>query len=90
MEREQMKKARRIIRKLSEVCDKLPSALFVTGVSGCPEHPTFGGGFGDVYCASHNGKAVALKVMRHFSQGTKLRDIRLVSFLHLGPVLFTL
>jgi hypothetical protein len=90
MEREQMKKARRIIRKLSEVCDKLPSALFVTGVSGCPEHPTFGGGFGDVYCASHSGKAVALKVMRHFSQGAKLRDIRLVSFLHLGPVLFTL
>ncbi|KAJ7886908.1 kinase-like domain-containing protein [Mycena leptocephala] len=77
MEREQMKKARRIIRKLSEVCDKLPSALFVTGVSGCPEHPTFGGGFGDVYCASHSGKAVALKVMRHFSQGAKLRDIRL-------------
>ncbi|KAJ7770552.1 kinase-like domain-containing protein [Mycena metata] len=77
LERTQGKKARRIIRKLSEACDKLPSALFVTGVSGCPTHPTFGGGFGDVYCASHGGKAVALKVMRHFSESAESRNIRL-------------
>ncbi|KAJ6463335.1 hypothetical protein C8R45DRAFT_516973 [Mycena sanguinolenta] len=35
--------ARRMIRKLSERCDMLPSSLFVTGVSGREEHPTFGG-----------------------------------------------
>ncbi|KAJ7145870.1 hypothetical protein C8R44DRAFT_552683, partial [Mycena epipterygia] len=50
---EDSQKARRIIRKLSESCDKLPSALFITGVSGREEHPTFGGGYGDIYRASY-------------------------------------
>ncbi|KAJ7145868.1 hypothetical protein C8R44DRAFT_3929 [Mycena epipterygia] len=44
--------ARRIICKLSESCDKLPSALFITGVSEREECPTFGGGYGDIYRAS--------------------------------------
>ncbi|KAJ7718904.1 kinase-like domain-containing protein, partial [Mycena metata] len=65
----------RIIRKLSEACDKLPSSLFITGVSGRGEHPTFGGGFGSVYRASYDNKPVALKVMRHFVQGSELREI---------------
>ncbi|KAJ7145880.1 kinase-like domain-containing protein, partial [Mycena epipterygia] len=68
---------RRIIRKLSESCDKLPSALFITGVSGREEHPTFGGGYGDIYRASYNNKPVALKHMRHFLRGSELHRIRL-------------
>ncbi|KAJ7145912.1 hypothetical protein C8R44DRAFT_549699, partial [Mycena epipterygia] len=50
---EHNRRARRIIRKLSESCDKLPSALFITGVSGREEYPTFGGGYGDIYQASY-------------------------------------
>ncbi|KAJ7762147.1 kinase-like domain-containing protein [Mycena metata] len=70
-------KARRLIRKLSESCERLPSALFITGVSGREEHPTFGGGFGDIYQASYDNHVVALKHMRHFLRGAELRRIRL-------------
>ncbi|KAJ7730201.1 kinase-like domain-containing protein, partial [Mycena metata] len=76
MAQQHAQKAHRLIRKLSEVCDKLPSSLFITGVSGRGEHPTFGGGFGSVYRASYDNKPVALKVMRHFVQGSELREIR--------------
>ncbi|KAJ6542579.1 hypothetical protein B0H19DRAFT_957545 [Mycena capillaripes] len=71
--------ARRIIRKLSEACDRLPSALFIAGVTGKEEHPTFGGGYGDIYRATHTDRTVALKYMRavHFMRGSKLRRIRL-------------
>ncbi|KAJ7145894.1 kinase-like domain-containing protein [Mycena epipterygia] len=74
---EHSRRARRIIRKLSESCDKLPSALFITGVSEREEYPTFGGGYGDIYRASHNNKPVALKHMRHFLRGSELHRIRL-------------
>ncbi|KAJ7721125.1 kinase-like domain-containing protein [Mycena metata] len=74
---EQSSKARRIIRKLSESCDKLPTSLFITGVAGREEHPTFSGGFGDIYRASYNGQVVALKHMRHFLRGAELCRIRL-------------
>ncbi|KAJ7620553.1 hypothetical protein DFH06DRAFT_1010692, partial [Mycena polygramma] len=76
---EHSRMARRIIRKLSEACDRLPSSLFITGVCGREEHPTFGGGYGDIYRASHNNRPVALKRMRHFLRGSDLRRVRLVS-----------
>ncbi|KAF7373420.1 Kinase-like protein [Mycena sanguinolenta] len=69
--------ARRIIRKVSEACDKLPSSLFITGVSEREENATFGGGYGDIYRASHGGKHVALKRLRHFLRGSDLRRVRL-------------
>jgi hypothetical protein len=74
------RQARRIIRKLSESCDSLPSSLFITGVTGREDHPTFAGGFGDIFRATYDNKTVALKHMRHFVQSSDLRDIRLVSF----------
>ncbi|KAJ7772980.1 hypothetical protein DFH07DRAFT_148774 [Mycena maculata] len=70
-------KARRIIRKLSEISDSLPSSLFITGVTGREEHPMFGGGFGDIYRAYHNDQTVALKHMRYFVRGAELRRIKL-------------
>ncbi|KAJ7823078.1 kinase-like domain-containing protein [Mycena olivaceomarginata] len=70
-------KAGRIIRKLSESCDTLPSSLFVTGVTGREQHPTFGGGYGDIYRASYGNMTVALKHMRHFLRGTDSRSLRL-------------
>ncbi|KAJ7468550.1 kinase-like domain-containing protein [Mycena latifolia] len=70
-------KARRLIRKLSKACDMLPSALFITGVTGREEHPTFGGGYGDVYRASYDNKPVALKHLRHFLRDSGLRRVRL-------------
>ncbi|KAK7029810.1 kinase-like protein [Favolaschia claudopus] len=71
--------ARRIVRKLSETCDKLPSSLFITGVTHRDEHPTFAGAFGDIYRATHENKIVALKHMRHFIQSSipEIREIRL-------------
>ncbi|KAJ6479206.1 hypothetical protein C8R47DRAFT_609739 [Mycena vitilis] len=56
---DESRKARRIIRKLSAACDMLPSAIFVSGVTGKDEHATFGGGYGDIYRAKHGDKAVA-------------------------------
>ncbi|KAF7333656.1 Kinase-like protein [Mycena sanguinolenta] len=69
--------ARRIIRKLSASCDRLPSSLFIVGVKGRDEYPTFGGGFGDIYRASYGDQLVALKRMRHFLHGSDLRRIHL-------------
>ncbi|KAJ7195884.1 ankyrin repeat-containing domain protein [Mycena rebaudengoi] len=77
LERNHNSKARRIIRKLSEASDKLPSSLFITGVTGRDEHATFGGGFGDIYQASYAGKTVALKHIRTFHGDAELRQIRL-------------
>jgi hypothetical protein len=71
--------ALRIIRKLSERCDRLPSSLFIVGVNGRDEHPSFGGGYGDIYRASCGDRRVALKRMRYFICGSDLRRIRLVS-----------
>ncbi|KAJ7656682.1 hypothetical protein B0H17DRAFT_861937, partial [Mycena rosella] len=53
IQNEHSSRARRIIIKLSEACDKLPSSLFITGVTERDEHATFGGGFGDIYRASY-------------------------------------
>ncbi|KAJ6542652.1 hypothetical protein B0H19DRAFT_893764, partial [Mycena capillaripes] len=44
--------ALRLIIRLSEARDQLPSSLFMTGVTNHDEHPTFSGGFGDIYRAS--------------------------------------
>ncbi|KAJ6468969.1 kinase-like domain-containing protein [Mycena vulgaris] len=73
IQNEHNSKARRIIVKLSEACDKLPSSLFITGVTGRDEHATFGGGFGDIYRASYAGKRVALKHLRTFRDAESRR-----------------
>ncbi|KAJ7181392.1 hypothetical protein C8R43DRAFT_941238 [Mycena crocata] len=68
-------KARRLLQKLGEVGEVLPSTLFITGVNDHDEHPTFGGGFGDVYRASYDGKPVALKRIRTLtSEATSQRS----------------
>ncbi|KAJ7255065.1 hypothetical protein B0H12DRAFT_1323261 [Mycena haematopus] len=73
--------ALRIIRKLSASCDRLPSSLFITGVEGRDEYPTFGGGFGDIYGASYGAQRVALKRMRYFLRGSELRRIHSANIL---------
>ncbi|KAF7348455.1 ENTH domain-containing protein [Mycena venus] len=60
-------KARRLVQKISEAGEQLPTSLFITGVDDRDEHPTFGGGFGDVYRASYQGRMVALKRIRIFT-----------------------
>jgi hypothetical protein len=70
--------AQRIIRKLSEASERLPSSLFITGVTGREEWPSSGGGFADVYRGYYDGKPVALKLLRQFIRGEELRTIRLV------------
>ncbi|KAJ6457344.1 kinase-like domain-containing protein [Mycena sanguinolenta] len=76
---EDSRMARRIIRKLVRRSDKLPSALFISGITGKEEHPTFGGGFADIYRASYSNRVVALKYMRvvQYMRGSDLRALRL-------------
>ncbi|KAF7374478.1 Kinase-like protein [Mycena sanguinolenta] len=71
--------ARRIIRKLACSADKLPSTLFITGITGKEEHPAFGGGFADIYRASYKNRTVALKYMRviQYMRGSDSRNVRL-------------
>ncbi|KAJ7301173.1 kinase-like domain-containing protein, partial [Mycena albidolilacea] len=70
-------KARQLMRKVAEAGEQLPSSLFITGVNDQDEHPTFGGGFGDVYQASYHGKRVALKRIRTFTADSTTRRNRL-------------
>ncbi|KAF9047076.1 hypothetical protein BDZ89DRAFT_941829 [Hymenopellis radicata] len=60
--------ARRLLVKLSANCYKLPSKLFIEGVTRSEEHATFGGGFGDVFRGTYQGAVVALKRMRIFQR----------------------
>ncbi|KAJ7306963.1 kinase-like domain-containing protein, partial [Mycena albidolilacea] len=77
LQKEHNSKARRTIVKLSQACDKLPSTLFISGVTRPDEHPSFGGGFGDIYQAVYQEKRVALKHMRTFHRGAEQRHMRL-------------
>ncbi|KAF8183782.1 kinase-like domain-containing protein [Mycena galopus ATCC 62051] len=70
-------RTRRLIIRLSEARDQLPSSLFITGVTNHDEYPTFCGGFGDIYRASFNGSKVALKRMRIFQAGADSPKSRL-------------
>jgi hypothetical protein len=79
MDPQNSRRARRIIRKLSEVSDNLPSSLYITGVTGREEYPTSGGGFADIYRSTYNNQTVALKHIRHFLRGADVRRTRLVS-----------
>ncbi|KAJ7712492.1 hypothetical protein B0H16DRAFT_1267986, partial [Mycena metata] len=53
MAQEHSRMARRIVRKLSETCDQLPSSIFISGITGREEYRTFAGGFGDIHRASY-------------------------------------
>ncbi|KAJ7141851.1 kinase-like domain-containing protein [Mycena crocata] len=69
--------ARRIIRRLSEACNTLPSSIFITGVTNCDNHYSFGGGYADIYRASYKGQPVALKRLREHIQGEDPQIVRL-------------
>ncbi|KAJ7270278.1 kinase-like domain-containing protein [Mycena rebaudengoi] len=75
LEKEHNSKARRVILKLSAACNNLPSSLFISGVTGHDNHALFGGGFGDIYQASYDGKTVALKHIRTFHRDAEQRHI---------------
>ncbi|KAJ7924652.1 hypothetical protein B0H13DRAFT_2315167 [Mycena leptocephala] len=63
--------ARKLMQKLSEAYDQLPSSLFINGVHDPDKDPTFAGGFGDVYHASYRGERVALKHIRTFKDESR-------------------
>lgn len=72
--------ARRLMVMLSEVSERFPSSLHITGVSNRDEHATFHGGFGDIFPASHQGNPVALKRLRIFTgDPTTTQRTRIVS-----------
>ncbi|KAF7336040.1 Kinase-like protein [Mycena sanguinolenta] len=60
--------ARKLLQKVSEAQEQLPSSLFITGVNDHDDCPTFAGSFGDVYRASYQGRMVALKRIRTFTE----------------------
>ncbi|KAJ7144140.1 kinase-like domain-containing protein [Mycena epipterygia] len=68
-------KARRLMGKLAKACDKLPTSLIIFGVTERDDQASFSGGFGEVFRAMYQGKAVALKRMRML-QTTDQRRLR--------------
>ncbi|KAJ7449255.1 kinase-like domain-containing protein [Mycena latifolia] len=58
--------ARRLIVKLSEACDLLPSSLTIRGVEHKSMDPLAGGSYGDIFHAQYQGIGVALKRLRFF------------------------
>ncbi|KAJ7029798.1 kinase-like domain-containing protein, partial [Mycena alexandri] len=56
----------RLLIKLSTTCDLLPSSLIISGITGRSKDPVFGGNFGDIYRAEHEGRLVAIKRLRFF------------------------
>ncbi|KAJ6504018.1 kinase-like domain-containing protein [Mycena vulgaris] len=69
--------ARRLMLKLSEACETVPSTLLITGVTDRSEHPIFSGGFGDVFRASYRARPVALKRLRVFQEDSAPHRTRL-------------
>ncbi|THU90607.1 kinase-like protein, partial [Dendrothele bispora CBS 962.96] len=71
-------RARQLLVRLSERCDKLPTSLFINGVvrPDKEEQAVFGGGFGDIFRAFYNGQVVALKRMRIFQRHSGLSRTR--------------
>ncbi|KAF7299977.1 Kinase-like protein [Mycena kentingensis (nom. inval.)] len=80
LDRAQSNKAHRMILKLTQICEQLPTSLFISEsqviMTRHDEHPMFGGGFGDIYRASYGGRRVALKHVRAFLRGDEMRRIR--------------
>ncbi|KAI3609866.1 hypothetical protein WG66_007610, partial [Moniliophthora roreri] len=68
-------KAQRLLVKLSEAQDILPSSLFIKGVKRQDTDAHFGGSFGDIYRAMYRSSEVAIKRIRVF-QDTVARDRR--------------
>ncbi|KIK61707.1 hypothetical protein GYMLUDRAFT_165708 [Collybiopsis luxurians FD-317 M1] len=58
--------AQRILVKLSEHSDTLPTSLFIGGVNRRDPHPCTGGTFADIYRATYRDQDVALKRIRIF------------------------
>ncbi|KAJ7758020.1 kinase-like domain-containing protein [Mycena metata] len=69
-------KARRFMIKLSASFDKLPSGLFISGVTAKDDHPLFTGGFADIFQGSVAGKKIALKRIRILYHDEVQRQIR--------------
>ncbi|KAJ7041249.1 hypothetical protein C8F04DRAFT_918854, partial [Mycena alexandri] len=46
-------RAWRLIGKLSKLRNLFPSSFFITGITGRERHPSFAGGFADIYRASY-------------------------------------
>ncbi|KAJ7577104.1 kinase-like domain-containing protein [Mycena floridula] len=71
-------KARRLLVKLSQSRDILPSCLFIKGVKRLDKDATYGGTFGDIFRASYQGTEVALKRVRVFQRDSAAHKIRQV------------
>jgi hypothetical protein len=53
----------------------MPSSLFISGVKLLEKDPVVGGGFADIFKASYDGQAVALKRLRFFQTSQDLQGI---------------
>ncbi|KAJ7654133.1 kinase-like domain-containing protein [Mycena polygramma] len=80
-EPEHIRQSRRILHKLPEFCDQLPFSLFISGVTGRGNYPTFAGASMDLYRATYANKTVALKRMR-LSNNSVIQDGTHLKFCH--------
>lgn len=70
-------KLRRLSLKLVLQYDRLPAALFLSGVQCRDREAEVGGGFADVYCGTFGNMKVALKCLRAFKMSSNSEKIRL-------------
>ncbi|KAJ7193806.1 kinase-like domain-containing protein, partial [Mycena pura] len=65
--------ARKLLLNITKSQEQLPSSLFIAGIHNVDKHPTFAGGFADVYRAMLGKNHVALKRLRVFTSATQSR-----------------
>jgi serine/threonine protein kinase len=61
---ESVRKAKRLLIKLSEVSEIIPASVLIRGLTLIENTPVSGGGFADIYRAVYRGQEVALKHLR--------------------------
>jgi hypothetical protein len=79
----------RLLLKLCENFDTLPTSLFVTGIKRLDAEAMSGGGFADIYRGSLRNEVVALKRLRIFlndQEHQKLHRVFHVQFRNLGLI----
>jgi len=64
----------RLLVKLSEASDTLPSSLFIKGIKLLENNAEYGGGFADIFRAEYRGERVALKRLRIFESQVKRHE----------------
>jgi hypothetical protein len=73
------RRGNRLLHKLAQKCDKLPSSLVLENIVLLEREPSCIGGFADVFQASYRGQLVALKRLRRFQNPENYEKVQKVN-----------